>query len=119
MRILDIGVATGYALLCLSLISVMSPYGAGAEAAKSSSDGHANVAVYEYVQAVGLVFLADAAPSQVCLSLTEHGNSTMVLGGVVAGYACPGAPDRFEGESSISLVLSGREDVIEAWAVGQ
>ncbi len=119
MRILDIGVATGYALLCLSLISVMSPYGAGAEAAKSSSDGHANVAVYQYVQAVGLVFLADAAPSQVCLSLREHGNSTMVLGGVIAGYACPGAPGIFEGESSVSLVLSGREEKIEAWTVGQ
>jgi hypothetical protein len=117
LRILDIGVATGYALICLSLVSVMSPYGAGGEAARSTSGVHANEAAYQYVQTVGLVFLGDASPSQVCLSLQQHGNATMLLGGVIAGYVCPGAPRAFEGESSLTFILAGREDRIEAWVV--
>lgn len=118
MRILDIGVATGYALLCLSLVSVMSPYGAGAQAAGSNAAAHANVAAYQYVQAVGLVFLEEASPTAVCLSLQQHSNSTVVLGGVIAGYRCPSGPGTFEGESSLSFTLTGREETVEAWVVG-
>jgi hypothetical protein len=118
LRILDIGVATAYALLCLSLVSVMSPYGAGAEAAGSTAAARANVAVYHYVESEGLVFLDEATPSQVCSSLHEYGNSTMVLGGVIGGYVCPGAPRAFEGESSVTFTLLGREETIEAWDIG-
>ncbi len=115
VRILDIGIATGYALLCLSLVSVMSPYGSQIQAADSVADAHASEAVFEYVQHVGLVFLADATPSQVCASLQQYSNSTLTLGGVIAGQPCPGAPATFEGEYTLDLPLSGREDTLRAW----
>jgi hypothetical protein len=118
MRILDIGVATAYALLCLSLVSVMAPYGSQIQAAESAADAHASQAVYQYIQSVGLVFLADASPSQVCASLEQYGNSTVTLGGTVAGQRCPGAPATFRGHYSLDLSLSGREDVLEAWTEG-
>ena len=115
MRILDIGVATGYALLCLSLIAVMNPYLAGVQASTSASDTHANEAILGYVQAVGLVFLGDATPAQVCASLVAHSNSTLILGGQVGGVACPGAPTAYDGEASVTISLSARQDTIQAW----
>lgn len=119
MRILDVGVAAGYALLCLSLISVMSPYGAGAEAARNLSDARAGAAVYDYVAAVGLVFLAVAPPAQICVSLQQHGNATFVLGGDIAGYLCPGIPTAFHGGYAMTFSLPGREETIQAWTVGE
>lgn len=115
MRILDIGVATGYGLLCLSLIAVMNPYLAGIQAATSASDMHADEAIFRYVQSVGLVFLGDAPPAQVCASLGAHSNSTLILGGEVGGVTCPGAPTAYEGRASATLSLSAREDTIQAW----
>lgn len=115
MRILDIGVATGYALLCLSLIAVMNPYLAGIQAATSASDLHTNEAALGYVQTVGLVFLGGAPPMQVCASLEAHSNSTLILGGQIGGVTCPNAPTTYEGKASVTISLSTRQDTIQAW----
>lgn len=111
--------ATGYALLCISLVSMMNPYAAGSHAAADLSAEHASSGIYWYVQTVGIVFLASAPPSEVCLSLGQHSNSTLVLGGTIGGVACEGQPRSSQGMSSLSLTLSGREDTIVAWNVKQ
>lgn len=115
MRILDIGVATAYALLCLGLISVMNPYGPGSAAAQDLSQQRASSAIFQYIASVGLVYLAEASPPQVCLSLHQHSNSTLILGGAIGGVDCTGEPTAYLGLSTLTLSLSGRSDVIEAW----
>jgi hypothetical protein len=115
MRILDIGVATGYALLCLSLISAMNPYSATLQSDESISDAHANEAIFAYVHSVGLVFLAGAPAAQVCSSLHAHSNSTLIMGGTIEGIACSVPPSMYEGDSNVSLTLAGRKEEIVAW----
>ena len=97
----------------------MNPYGAGAGAARSVADVRANVAILQYVQGVGLVFLGDASPVQICLSLQQHDNSTLVLAGIIDGHQCQGAPRAFQGEASLALDLPMREETIQAWTVVQ
>jgi hypothetical protein len=115
LRILDIGVATSYALVCLALVSVMNPYSAGVQVASNTSNARASEAIFEYIQSVGLVFLANASPSELCASLQQHSNSTLELGGNISGFACLGAPSTAEGKFTLVVSLSGRRDVIEAW----
>lgn len=112
---MDIGIATAYGVLCLSLIAVMNPYPAGSQSDVSVSGRHASEAVFSYVQSVGVVFLGDAAPAQVCASLAASSNSTLVLGGQIGSFTCPNAPGTFEGVSSFTMSLSGRQVTIEAW----
>lgn len=115
MRILDIGVATSYALICLVLVSVMNPYALAVQDGSRAADVRASDAVINYVEDVGLVFLANASQAQFCASLQMHSNSTLVLGGAIGGDACHDAPVSFEGTSSLNLSLSGRQEVIEGW----
>lgn len=115
MRILDIGIATGYAVLCLSLIAVMNPYLAGVQSDTSISDQHASEAIFSYIQSVGVVFLGDTAPMQVCASLEADSNSTLVLGGQIAGVTCPGAPGTYDGTSTVTVSFPDRQVTIQAW----
>jgi hypothetical protein len=115
LRTLDTVVAAGYAVLCISLITLMSPYGAVAGGATAGADARASVAVEGYVEAVGLAFLSSAPPTLFCSSLAASGNSTVVLGGSLGGYACGPPPAAFEGSSSVSFALQGRQVEIEAW----
>lgn len=119
MRILDIGVAAGYALLCLGVISAMSPYASSSAAAQQLSQERADAAVAHYVDSVGLVFLANSPAAVVCQSLREASNSTVVLGGTIGGLTCPGAPDASLAESTLSFAAAGRSEVIDAWVEGQ
>ena len=119
MRILDIGVATGYALLCLTLVSTMNPYLAATQAVRTNSEARASEAVVAYVGSVGLVYLATASPADVCASLAEHSNSTLAFGGMVDGHACSEPPAGAKGSYSLALSLAGRQLVIEGWIEGQ
>lgn len=119
MRVLDIGVAAGYALLCLALVSTMSPYSAGLGSVRAASDARASEAVFQYVASVGLVFLADAPPAEVCASLLGHSNSTVALGGEVGGVRCSPQPADLQGTFSLWMSLSGREMTIEGWTEAQ
>ncbi len=107
--------ATGYALLCLSLVAVMNPYSAGIQAGTSISDAHADEAIFTYVRTVGLVFLGDATPAQFCASLLAHSNSTIILGGQIDGVDCAKVPATYEGSASVTVSLSTRQDTIQAW----
>lgn len=118
MRILDIGVATSYALICISLVSAMNPYPAANQASHNAADARASNAVFGYVSSVGLVFIGGAPPEQVCASLSQHSNATMVLGGTLDGETCGSPPSSPQGEYSLALSLSGRQVVIQAWALG-
>ena len=115
MRILDIGIATGYALLCLALISTMNPYQSGTVAVRDQLGGRTSQAILEYITSVGLVFLGDAPPAQLCASLLQHSNSSLVLGGSIDGYSCSPAPTAYQGHSSLSLALNGRQLTIDGW----
>jgi hypothetical protein len=117
MRILDIGVAAAYAVLCLSLISFMGPYADERRSVQAAQDSAASSAIFRYVGSVGLPFLYLAQPSQICSSLGAASNRTMVLSGVIGGYRCPGTPASFLGSSSLTVTISGRQVEIEAWVV--
>ncbi len=115
MRILDIAVAAGYAILCVSLIAVLNPYPVEGSAVAALSDARASSAVAQYVQSVGLPFLATATHSQFCESLRESDNQTVVLGGTINGVPCGPAPQQFLGSSSFGFSVSGNQMEIEAW----
>jgi hypothetical protein len=117
LRIIDIGVAATYAVLCLSVISVMGPYADEQQSAQARQDSTASSAIFGYVRSVGLPFLSTAPPSEICSSLGSASNSTTVLGGEIGGHPCPGAPETFLGVSSLNITISGRSLEIEAWQV--
>ena len=117
VRILDIGVAAAYAVLCVSLISFMGPYANERQSAQASQDSAASAAIFGYVRFVGLPYLFLAQPSQICSSLEAASNATTVLSGSVGGYRCPGAPAAFFGSSNLTIAASGRQVEIEAWVV--
>jgi hypothetical protein len=117
MRILDIGVAAAYGVLCLSLISFMGPYTDERQSAQATRDSAASSAIFGYVRSVGLPFLYLAQPSQICSSLEAASNRTTVLSGTVGDYRCPGTPASFLGSSSLTITLSGRQVEVEAWVV--
>ena len=110
--------ATGYALLCLSLVSYMSPYGAAGSSVVGTADARANAGALQYVQSVGLVYLGTATPAEICTSLQQHSTAALVLGAAVGTFQCLSAPRSSEGGSVVQFALSGREVTIEAWAVG-
>jgi hypothetical protein len=117
LRILDIGVATAYAILCISVISVMSPSDAASSAARNSADVRAGQFLYGYVDSVGVIFLANSSAMQICNSLHQESNGTAVLGGVIEGDACGDQPSHFVGESSATFTIAGRQETIESWIV--
>ena len=119
MRIIDIGIAAGYAVLCISLISVLNPYSVEGAGVTALSDSRASSALVAYVQAVGLPFLGTAPPANFCSSLQASSNSTIILGGETEGDVCRPAPQYSLGTSSFELMISGRQVVIEAWVEGQ
>jgi hypothetical protein len=119
MRILDLGVAAGYAILCISLISLLSPYSLEGGAIVARSDVRATSAVVGYIQTVGLPFLATAPPSQFCSSLLASSNATVIYGGEENGYPCRPAPPYFLGSSSFRFAVSGNQVEIEAWVAGR
>ncbi len=119
VRVLDIGVAAGYAILCISLIAVLSPYPLEGSAAAAASDARASGAIEGYVQTVGLQFLGTASLPQFCASLEASSNSTVILGGGIGGTTCGPAPAHFVGASEFSLALSGEKVEIAAWIAGR
>ncbi len=119
MRVLDIGVAAGYAVLCISLIAALSPYPLEGSAATAASAARASSAVAGYIQTVGLQFLGTASPSQLCSSLQASSNATVILGGGIGGSTCGPGPADFVGASDFRFTLSGEEVEIEAWVAGQ
>ena len=118
MRVLDIGVSAGYALLCVSLIALMNPYSFEAARAGTSSDARASMAIASYVGDVGLAFLATAPPSDVCSSMLASSNSTVVLGGIVDGQVCGVAPSHPLGSSSFEISAADSTVEVEAWIAG-
>lgn len=117
MRILDIGVATAYALLCLSLVSYMGPYAVEHRSVQTREDALASSAIFGYVRTVGLPFLSGSATA-ICTSLEGSDNATLVFGGNIGGYGCPSpAPAEYLGSSSLNFTVSGRELIIEAWVI--
>jgi hypothetical protein len=119
MRVLDIAVAAGYAVLCITLIAVLSPYPLEGSAATAASDARASSAVAGYMQAVGLQFLGTASPSQLCASLQASSNASVTLGGGIGGTTCGHAPADYVGASDVKFTLSGEQVEIEAWVAGQ
>jgi hypothetical protein len=119
MRILDIGVAAGYGILCVSLISLLNPYSFDGGQVTAASDARASAALADYVQAVGLSFLANAPPSEICSSLQARSNGTVILGGSVDGSACGTAPVAFVGSSGFGFTVQGNQVEIEAWVEGR
>ncbi|MDA4114327.1 MAG: hypothetical protein OK474_09795 [Thaumarchaeota archaeon] len=115
MRVLDIAVAAGYAVLCISLISLLSPYSAEDGAISAASDARASSAIAGYIQAAGIPFLANVLPPQFCASLRESSNSTIILGGAINGVVCLAPPAYFFGSSSFSFTVSGNKLEVEAW----
>ncbi|MGA2198427.1 MAG: hypothetical protein ABSG45_00665 [Nitrososphaerales archaeon] len=115
MRTLDVVVAAGYAVICISLVSLISPYGSEVVGATALADARASSAAAAYVQAVGLPFIATASPSQFCSSLQTLSNATIVLGGEIDGLNCHPAPSLYLGSSGIGFMVSGRQVKVEAW----
>ena len=115
MRVIDIAVAAGYAILCISVISLLSPYSAEEGAIVAASDARASSAIAGYIQAVGIPFLATALPSQFCSSLQAASNATITLGGAIDGVECSAAPAYFAGSSSLGFTVSGNRLEVEAW----
>ena len=115
MRIIDIAVAAGYAILCISVISLLSPYSAEGGAIVAASDARASSAIAGYVQTVGIPFLATAIPSQFCASLQASSNATITLGGTIDGVVCRAAPAYYAGSSSLGFAVSGNQLEVEAW----
>ena len=118
MRILDIAVAAGYAILCVSLIAALNPYPVEGSAAKALSDARASSAVADYVRSAGFPFLATASLAQFCESLRASGNQTIILGGTINGAPCGPDPPLFLGSSSFGFSVSGNHVEIEAWVEG-
>ena len=115
MRVLDIAVAVGYAILCISIISLLIPYSAEDGAITAASDARAGSAIAGYIQTAGMPFLATALPSQFCASLQASSNSTIILGGAINGEVCRTAPIYFVGSSSFGFIVSGNQVEVEAW----
>jgi hypothetical protein len=115
MRILDIAVAAGYAILCISVISLLSPYSAEDGAISTASDARASSAIAGYIESAGIPFLGGSLPPQFCASLQASSNSTIILGGAINGDICRAPPPYFIGSSSFSFTVSGNELEVEAW----
>ncbi len=119
MRTLDVVEAASYAVICVSLVSWISPYGSEVVGVTALSDARASSAAAAYVQTVGLPFLATASPSQFCSSLQTLSNATIILGGEIDGLNCNPAPPHSLGSAAIGFTVSGRLVKIEAWVAGQ
>ena len=115
MRIIDIGVAAGYGILCISLISVMNPYPLAGGGATAQAAGRGATAIAGYVRSEGLPFFAAATLPSFCSSLVSFSNSTVVLGGSLDGESCRPPPSTTIGSSALNLTVSGNEVELEAW----
>jgi hypothetical protein len=116
MRIVDLAASLVYALLCISLISLMNPYVTLEAQAQLGARSRSYSALSQYLSRDGLPFLSASTPGQICSSLEAASNGTLVLSGVIDGVAC--SPPRLEQPTSdLTLSLGNRTVVIEAWLV--
>lgn len=116
MQFLDVAVASGYAVLCLSLIVLINPIAQHEVAVGAADRASLDVAISAYLGGVGLPFLAASPLSAICASAERATNSTIGLDVSVGGEDC-GLSPRLPplATSSLSLELGSREVVIQAW----
>ena len=117
MRFLDIAVGSGYAAICLALVTVMNPVAPRESAADAATQSQLDSAVLAYIERVGLPFLTTSSAEAICASAAEAGNATLVIDVLVQGAGCspsPSPPLPFA-RSSSTLDLPGRVVVVEAW----
>lgn len=120
MQFLDIAVASGYSVLCLSLIVLINPVAQQEAAAGAAAQGSLDAEISSYVGQVGLPFLASSPLSAICASAERATNSTVGMDIVVGGDDCGLSPDLPPlATSSLSLELGARQVVIEAWLARQ
>ena len=112
---MDIAVGTGYAVICLMLVSAMNPIGSEEAGSQLSSQSRLDSAIGGYVRSVGMVALAYSPQEDLCHAAAEMSNSTLVLDPIVDGNGCLSAPQSPVATSSLSLSLPGRTVVVEAW----
>ena len=115
---MDIGVAAGYAILCISLISLLSPYPAEGARIQAEADARASSAIASYVEYVGLQFLSTASSSAICSSLSSAGNASVIFGAIVDGASCGATPPSVVGFASLDLQFTGKQVEIESWIAG-
>jgi hypothetical protein len=118
MHFIDIAVASGYAVVCLSLIVMMNPVAPREAAVQAGAQVALDSAISGYVERVGLPFLSTSPESAICSSAAEASNATLVLEALVQGQGCgSAAPSSPLAYSSLTLDLPSRTLVIEAWLV--
>jgi len=119
LRFLDIAVGSAYGALCLSLIVSMSPVASREAAVVAVSQARLDTATSDYIQRVGLPFLASSPFSSICDSSAAASNGTLVIDVLAGGAACIPLPTSPVASSSLTLNLPGRVLVIEAWIARQ
>ena len=121
MQFIDIAVATGYALVCLFLIIMISPVAPREAAVEAAAQSGLDSASSTYIEHVGLPFLTTSSEAAICGSAAEASNATLTLDVVVQGNGCGSiaAPSSSLASSSLDLDLPGRYVVIEAWLARQ
>lgn len=117
MQFVDIAVASGYAVLCISLIVLMNPVAPREVSVEAHAQSTLDSAVASYLEHVGLPFLATSSDGAVCASAAAASNATLGLDVVLQGQPCSGVvvPSSPIAYSSLTLDLPSRYVVIEAW----
>jgi hypothetical protein len=120
VRFIDIAVASGYAVACLSLIVLMNPVAPREAAVGARAQSALDSAISSYLERVGLPFLTTSSETAICSSAAEASNSTVTIDVFVQGQGCGSAEPSFPlASSSLTIQLPSRTVVIEAWLVRQ
>ena len=121
MQFIDIAVASGYAVVCLSLLVLMNPVAPREAAVEAAAQTTLDSALTGYLEHVGLPFLTVSSEAAICSTAAEASNTTLAFDVVVQGAACGSSmvPSSPLASSSLTLDLPGRTVVIEAWLVRQ
>jgi len=117
LRLIDIAIASGYAAICLSLVTLMNPVADRESAVYSATQSKLDSAISAYIERVGLPFLTTSSSQTICASAAEAGNGTLAIDVLVQGTGCGLLPSEFSplASSSLTLDLPGRVVVVEAW----
>jgi hypothetical protein len=120
MQFVDIAVAFGYGLLCLSLIVAISPVVPRETAVQEAAQTRLDVALSSYVERVGVPFLNSSQPSSICESAEQQSNSSFVVSVLINGDdSCGGAvvavPVASLATVSLALSFPGRTVLIRTW----
>ena len=115
MKLVDLSAAILVGLLSVTTVVAWSPVQYQSAARGFTQQAALRDTLISVINNLGLVWLQDSLPRDVCARLSSYSNSTLTVTATIGTFSCGHGPPRGAVHSSISLSLPTGRVTLEDW----